>query len=121
MQKKKTLKHKKAYNFGIIAERIVLCFLRLKGYKILFWRYKTHFGEIDIIAKKGKMIAIIEVKARKSKVLIEEILSPRQVHRIKNAVESFLMRNPKFRACRIRFDFVFVGRFFTIRHYKDFL
>lgn len=121
MQKKKILKHKRAYDFGIIAEKITLCFLRLKGYKILFWRYKTHFGEVDIIAKKFGVIAIIEVKARKSKVLIEEVLSPRQVLRIKNATEFFLTRNPKFRKYRIRFDFIFVGRFFKIRHYKDFL
>lgn len=116
---KKTLKHKKAYNFGIFAEKIVLLYLFLKGYKILFWRYKTYFGEIDIIAKKGKMLAIIEVKARKSKAQIDEILSPKQISRIKNAVEFFLVKKPEFRSYIIRFDFVFVGKFFTIKHYQN--
>ena len=119
MTKKKTLKHKKSYNFGILAEKIVLFCLFLKGYKILFWRYKTYLGEIDIIAKRGKTVAIIEVKARKSESKIEEVLSPKQILRIKNATEFFLVKNPKLRSCRIRFDLVLVRKFFIVRHYKN--
>ena len=39
---------KQTHQFGILAERVSILFLRLKGYKILKWRYKSHFGEIDI-------------------------------------------------------------------------
>lgn len=111
---------KQTYQFGILAEKITMCFLRLKGYKILFWRYKTFFGEIDIIAKKGKMIVIVEVKARKSQSTIEEVLHPKQVERIKRATEFFLLKNPQFRGYPIRFDFLLVNKFLLPKHYKNF-
>jgi putative endonuclease len=111
---------KRTHQFGILAEKIVLWFLRCKGYEILFWRYKTYFGEIDIVAKKGKLIAFVEVKARKTVVSIEEILQPKQVDRIKKAAEFFLMKHPQFRKCDLRFDFVMVNRFFILKHFKGF-
>lgn len=112
--------NKKTHQFGILAERITILFLRLKGYKILFWRYKTVFGEIDIIAKKGKMIVVIEVKARKSKTAIEELLQPKQVSRIKKTTELFLANNTKFRKCPIRFDFVMMNKFYFPRHLRGY-
>lgn len=39
-------------------------FLKKKGYEILTVNYKTHVGEIDIIAKDGDTVAFIEVKTR---------------------------------------------------------
>jgi len=112
---------KKTYQFGVLAERITILFLRLKGYKILAWRYKTYFGEIDIVASKGKVLAIIEVKARKSEINFEEVLRPKQIQRIKKAAEFFLSRHQKFHNHQVRFDFVFVGRSLWPKHYKYFL
>ena len=114
------MKKKKTYQFGILAEKITMLFLRLKGYQILAWRYKTYFGEIDIVAKKGKIIAIVEVKARRSDSDFEEVLRPRQMQRIKKAADFFLSRNSKFHDHQIRFDFVFVNQFFWPQHYKNF-
>lgn len=39
-------------------------FLKEKGYKILEQNFKTHIGEIDIIAKTGEVIVFVEVKTR---------------------------------------------------------
>jgi len=111
---------KKTYQFGILAERAALFLLKLKGYKILFWRYKTKFGEINIIAQKGKVLAIVEVKARKRKTPIEAVLHPKQIFRIRKAVEIFLSRNVKYQKHGIRFDFIFVNRFFIPKHHKNF-
>ncbi len=111
---------KKTYQFGILAERIAIIFLRLKGYQILAWRYKTYFGEIDIVAKKGKIIAIVEVKARKIESDFETVLRPRQMQRIRKAAEFFLSRNSKLQNHQIRFDFVFVNQLFWPQHYKNF-
>jgi putative endonuclease len=113
--------HKKTYQFGILAEKITIFFLRLKGYKILAWRYKTYFGEIDIIAKKAKTIIAVEVKARRGKINIEEVLRPRQIKRTKAAIEFFVAKNSRFHNHNLRFDFVEVGRFFTIKHHKNFI
>jgi putative endonuclease len=51
---------------GRRAEWLAEWFLRLKGYQILEKRAKTRVGEIDIIARKGHLIAIVEVKQRQS-------------------------------------------------------
>lgn len=49
---------------GIEGERIAVEYLRQKGYKLLEtnWRYEKK--EIDIIARKGNLIIIVEVKSR---------------------------------------------------------
>ena len=111
---------KKTYQFGLLAEKITILFLRLKFHQILAWRYKTYFGEIDIIAKKGRTLVFIEVKARKNLNNFEEVLTQRQINRIKKAGEYFLSKNPKFRDYQIRFDFVFVNKFGWPKFYKNF-
>lgn len=55
---------RKAEKRGRRGEYLAAAVLMLKGYSILEMRYKTPMGEIDIIARRGKMIAFIEVKAR---------------------------------------------------------
>jgi len=112
---------KKTYQFGLLAEAIAAIFLRLKGYKILHRRYKNNFGEIDIIAKKGRVIIFIEVKARKRKVSIEEMLSDAQISRISNAAEFFIAKNPRFHELDWRIDFIEVGRFFVPKHHRNFV
>jgi putative endonuclease len=112
---------KQTYKFGILAEKVTMLFLRLKGYQILEWRYKTKLGEIDIIAKKSRVIIMLEVKARKSKVSTEELLSIKQVERLKRAAEFFITKNPEFQNYDVRLDFVEVGRFFLIKHHRNFM
>ena len=60
---------------GRRAELWAAGYLRLKRYRILARRYKTKQGEIDIIARKGKIIVIIEVKYRKDMKNIHESVS----------------------------------------------
>lgn len=112
---------KQTYKFGLLAERISLIFLTLKLYKIVAWRYKTNCGEIDIIAQKFRTIIFVEVKARKSKISIEEVLRPRQIERIKRAAEIFIAKNPQFHNHERRFDFIEVERFFWIKHHRNFI
>ncbi|HTI41654.1 MAG TPA: YraN family protein [Vicinamibacterales bacterium] len=51
---------------GISGENLACDELRHRGYAILERRYRTRFGEIDIIARQGKTIVFVEVKARLS-------------------------------------------------------
>ena len=53
-------------NLGDKGERAASLFLRLKGYKILEKNYRRAHGEVDIIAKRGKLVAFVEVKTRTS-------------------------------------------------------
>ena len=57
----------RAYSSGLFAETVTALLLRLKGHRIVARRYKTPVGEIDPVALKGKRLAFIEVKRRKTK------------------------------------------------------
>ncbi|HEU0017357.1 MAG TPA: YraN family protein [Methyloceanibacter sp.] len=59
-------KRVKAYRHGLFAETVAALLLRLKGHRIIARRYKTPVGEIDLVALKGKRLAFVEVKQRKS-------------------------------------------------------
>ena len=56
----------RAYRRGLFAESIAALLLRLKGHRIITQRYKTPVGEIDLVALKGKQLAFVEMKQRKS-------------------------------------------------------
>ena len=114
-----------SYKFGVLAEFITIIFLKLKGYKILKRRYKTLVGEVDIIAKKGKLLIAVEVKARKDarkdKLLLEEILSPHQQKRIKRAMLFFTTVNfRKYFNYPVRFDLMVIKPWRFPKHYKNF-
>jgi len=116
---------KKTYQFGYFAEKYAMIFLWIKGYKILKHRYKSSFGEIDIIAKKNNFIIFIEVKARYKKINIENVLNPHQIQRIKKSAEDFIGKNRKLQNCSRRFDFIEVRPIFlfifNIKHRINFI
>lgn len=58
------MKRRRAERGGRRAEAIAAWWLRLKGWTILARRVRTPVGEIDLIARRGRVIAFIEVKAR---------------------------------------------------------
>ena len=77
---------KQAYKRGLRAERLACWLLRIKGYKILEQRYKNSFGEVDIIALRGPILALVEVKARHSvRECLESITPTKQQKQIKAA------------------------------------
>ncbi|MDD4689758.1 MAG: YraN family protein [Eubacteriales bacterium] len=53
-------------NLGDKGERVAALYLRVFGYKILETNYRRGHGEVDIIAKRGKIVAFVEVKTRTS-------------------------------------------------------
>ncbi|HUL74008.1 MAG TPA: YraN family protein [Vicinamibacterales bacterium] len=52
---------------GNTGEELACCELERRGYAILARRYRTRFGEIDIVADDRGVIVFAEVKARRSK------------------------------------------------------
>src|SRR5579859_3351957 len=53
-----------AYRRGHAGERLAALRLLLTGYRILARRYRTRVGEIDLIARRGDVVAFVEVKRR---------------------------------------------------------
>lgn len=77
------------YHLGHYAGSICGWHLRLRGYRVLARRYRTPVGEIDIIARRGQLIAFIELKARRTKALAIESITPKQRNRIRRAAGAF--------------------------------
>ena len=90
-----------SYYFGIAAEIISSLYLRIMLYSIIARRFKSPFGEIDIIAKKGKQLVFLEIKARKDTSLMD-FISKNQQKRIIKTSEYFLLFNPKYRNYNIK-------------------
>jgi putative endonuclease len=95
---------KGTYQTGLAAERLCRFALRLKFYRILAKRYKTHVGEIDIIAARGHTVVAIEVKSRASAETAVSSISGDQRNRIARALEYFIQRTPRFSNADLRFD-----------------
>lgn len=56
----------KGINLGKKGEEIALRYLKKQGYKIIEQNYRSHLGEIDLIAKEKDILVFIEVKTRQS-------------------------------------------------------
>ena len=95
---------RKSYIFGIFTENIAKLFLTICFYRILESRYKTKFGEIDLIVKRGNLVAFVEVKGRKSKKNIHETITNHQKKRIIQSSNYFLMKNKVYGECYFRYD-----------------
>ena len=80
---------------GTWGEALVANYLRDRGYTILAAGYRCRFGEIDLIAKKGKTLAFVEVKLRTnlSHGLPREYVTRTKQQRIRTTAEIFLAEN----------------------------
>src|SRR6202158_391509 len=83
-----------AFRTGLSAEARAAAFLMAKGYRILARRFRTPYGEIDIVAKRRNLIAFIEVKARGSLDDAAYAVTPRQQQRIIDSAQAWLMAHP---------------------------
>jgi len=93
---------------GRRAERVAAWRLRLAGYHVLARRYRTPVGEIDLIARRGRRLVMVEVKARPTEALARQAVPQRQRHRIAMAARHFLAANPRYRDWSVRFDVIAV-------------
>jgi len=109
----------RAWRWGLLAERLCIWLLRLKGYRIIATRYKTKKGEIDIIARRWGAISFIEVKARPSIAQGMECISSKQRQRICHAAQIFLSRSRKKDFNQLRFDVMVVVPWRLPYHLKN--
>ncbi len=109
-------RQRRAYRRGRFSEAICRLVLRLKGYRILARGYRAPVGEIDIVARRGGLLVLVEVKARGRIEDAAEALAPRQKRRIARAAEHFLLREPGLAGLRLRFDVMLVRHWRLPRH-----
>ena len=93
---------------GQQAEDLACRFLRQRGYQIVERNWRSPFGELDIVARDGGTLAIIEVKARSAKTFggAEAALTPHKRKRIVTASRAYLARTEA--DLPVRFDLVAV-------------
>jgi putative endonuclease len=82
--------------------------LRLKGFRILAVRHRTKLGEIDLIARRGDLVAIVEVKARPTLAEAMDAVGPNAQRRIERAADLWLARQRDHARLSLRFDLVAV-------------
>lgn len=104
---------------GRLAEMLAAGLLLLKGYRILEWRHRGPFGEIDLIAVRGKRLAFVEVKQRRSDAAARDAVDGRQAARMADAAERWLWRHASYRAHRVGLDTVVLGARCLPRHFPD--
>ena len=97
-----------AFRLGLSAESRAAMFLIAKGYRILARRWKTPFGEIDIVARRRRALVFVEVKARERADDAVEAVTERAKRRIVAAAEMWLAHNPADPQREIRFDVMLV-------------
>ncbi|MDY0291988.1 MAG: YraN family protein [Desulfuromonadaceae bacterium] len=83
-------------------------YLRQRLYRIVATNYSNKCGEIDIIARRGKMLAFVEVKTRRSATFgsTAEAVTPRKQRQIIRTAQLYLLQNPNMRAFQPRFDVI---------------
>src|SRR3954449_3708043 len=84
-----------AFRTGVSAESRAAAFLMAKGYRILEKRFRTRYGEIDIIARRRNLLAFIEVKARATLDEAAYAVTTRQQARIIEAAQAWLVAHPE--------------------------
>jgi putative endonuclease len=98
----------KANRRGHRGETLAAFSLRLKGWRIVAKRYRSPLGEIDLIARRGNLIAMVEVKARSSFRGAMDSVTPAAQKRIMGSADLWLSRQKDASKLSIRFDIIAV-------------
>lgn len=100
---------------GLLYEKVAEIYLLCKGYQILARRWRLYKCEIDIIAKKGNSIIIVEVKYRKTLKEVKEALNHKKINKMIMAGRYWLT---KYKNHSIRFDYICCLPWKMPLHYK---
>jgi putative endonuclease len=108
--------------FGKLGEQKAADFLVKKGYEIKYKNYRYLKAEIDIIAQKGDILAIVEVKSRSSDFLstIAETVNQKKIKLLVSAADYYVTDNDL--DVEVRFDIITIlkkGKQFNLEHLKN--
>lgn len=107
---------------GKLGEEMAVDYLRLNGYAILETNWTFQKAEVDIIAQKENVLAIVEVKTRSSLDfgLPQDFVKPKKIQLLVKAVDAYVNENNL--DTEVRFDIIAIhkeGKSFVIEHLID--
>ena len=91
---------------GRRAEAWAALWLMAKGYRILGFRLRTPQGEIDLLAQRGKVLAVVEVKQRTTLEAALEAVTETQRDRLRRAGRAIAARRPSLQNLAVRLDLI---------------
>lgn len=104
---------------GRRSEAWAAAWLMAKGYRILGFRLKTPQAEIDLLAKKGDVLAVVEVKRRGDLATAIEAVTHDQRERLRRAGLMLAARRPALARCAVRLDLLAIAPGRLPRHVPD--
>ena len=104
---------------GRRGEVVSALWLMAKGYRILGFRLKTPQAEIDLLAIRGKILAVVEVKRRTSLLTALETVTFDQRERLRRAGANLAARRPSLRGASVRLDLMALAPGKLPRHIPD--
>jgi putative endonuclease len=88
----------------------------VKGYRIVARNLRLPQGEIDVVARRGRVLVFIEVKYRADIGLAQDAVTARQWQRIARAAAQFVVAQPALQGLRWRVDVAALAPYHLPRH-----
>jgi putative endonuclease len=111
---------------GLVARRSgrrgeILCALWLmaKGYRVIGFRMRTPYGEVDLLARKGKVLAVVEVKRRQTIEIALDAVTPHQRDRLRRAAQALAGKSAPHSPASVRLDLIALAPGRLPRHIPD--
>ena len=104
---------------GRRAEVLCALMLMLKGYRILGFRVPSRQGEIDILATRGGVLAVVEVKHRGDPATALQAVTPEQRDRLRRAGAQIGAATPRLSGLSVRLDLIAIAPGRLPRHIPD--
>ena len=104
---------------GRRAEVLAAVWLMAKGYRILGFRLKTRQAEIDLLALRGQVLAVVEVKRRTSLAAALETVTADQRERLRRAGLALAAGRPQLSGASVRLDLIALAPGKLPRHIPD--
>lgn len=99
----------RARNQGHRAEWFAALWLICRGWRIVAFRHRTHYGEIDLLARKKDVLAVVEVKRRTTLDEALESVRPAQRRRLLRAATALAAARPDCRELAVRLDLIAIA------------
>ena len=99
---------RRAERRGHAAERFAALALMLRGWRVVARRHRAHGGEVDLVIRRGDLVAMVEVKARRTVRGAVDAVPESAWRRIERAGDDWLMRRSDAAGLSVRYDIVAV-------------